>query len=144
MNETQQAITNLIERKLREGITHPGDPKRDVPPMPIALPFTPRPGQPKEMTDLLDKTVEVLAEAIVHTIVTEGDVELVPRAEAKTLRRTMGTGTPMNVVPIHCRCDVNRQDPLVVLSFTDPDCIVVDARPMLSALHKRAVECPHD
>lgn len=139
----QRDMADLIATKLRDGIIHPGDLDRDIAPTPIKLPFSTA-GMPKEMGDLLSKTVTLLSEAIVNTIVTEGDVELVPRAEVATLRITAGDAGGLRVVPIHCRCDTKRQDPLAILTVADPDCIVIDGPMVLGGLHKRSAKCPHE
>lgn len=143
--DVQRQMVDLIADKLRNGIVHPGDASRDVAPTPIALPFGRVAGRPKEMDDLLDKTATLLAEAVVHTVVTEGDVELVARAEAATMRINAGeAGSGLRVVPIHCRCDTGYRDPLAILTVADPDRIVIDGPIVLGGLAKRSPECPHE
>jgi hypothetical protein len=41
-------ITELIAAKLRSGLTHPGDPERNIPSRPIVTPFGRTAGMPKE------------------------------------------------------------------------------------------------
>lgn len=139
---TEQRVAELIADRLRKGLIHPGDPDREIPPTPLKLPFGPAPGRPPEMEKLLDRTVTLLSEAIIHTIIVDGDCEITPRAEAKSLRIAAGdkAGAP-NMVPIHCHCD--RVNPLAVLTVTDPDNIVVDGRTLLSQLARREAKCPH-
>lgn len=141
----EKQMAELVADKLRSGIVHPGDPAREIAPTPIVLPFGKTAGRPKEMENLLDKTATLLAEAIVHTIVSQGDVELVPRAQAATMRINAGeAGAGLRVVPIHCRCDAGRRDPLAILTVADPDCIVTDGQILISGLHKRKAACPHE
>lgn len=139
-----QLIAELIARKLRDGLLHPGDPERNIAPTPIALPFRTT-GMPAEMADLINDTVKLLSEAIVHAIESEGDCEIVPRADAKSLRIAAGdkAGAP-NLVPVHCRCDRDFQNPLVILTVTDPDRIVVDGRVVIANMARRSEKCPHE
>lgn len=139
-----QRIAALISAKLRDGLTHPGDPARDVPARPIALPFGKTAGMPKEMVDLVNTTTDLLAEAVVHLIETEGACELVPRDEAVTMRRAIGEGPPAALtLPVHCRCDRDLRDPLVLLKPPTNDRIVIDGPALLEGLRVRGVECPH-
>lgn len=144
MTEHEQDMIDLIAEKLRNGIVHPGDRGRGIPETPIVLPFTTRLGQPKEMTDLMDGTVKLLAEALIFAITGEGDSEIVPRTEARSLRHAAGTGPAgPTMVPIYCRCDRKFEEPLAVIPVTDPARIVVDGRAMIRELGKREVKCPH-
>ena len=139
---SDQEIIDLITTKFQTGFMHPGDPDRDIPPTPIVLPFKPSPGMPKEMGDLLSKTAKLLAECIVSTIKTEGNSEIVPKAEAAVMRRAIGEGpTGPSLLPVFCHC--NAKDPLMVLSQHDPDRVQIDGRTMLRNLHRKAVACPH-
>lgn len=137
-----EKIAKLISEALRGGLVHPGDPENDVPPVPIALPFSNRPGQPKEMTKLMDGTVKLIGEAIVHLIKTKGETELVPANEVGQLRQTAGEFEPASV-KIHCRCDTTRTNPLGVAYMTHPKELVLDGQQLISGLTQRAVGCPH-
>ena len=141
-NATEQAMADLIAKRLQKGMVHPGDPSRDIPPSPIVLPFKVA-GQPKEYADLINKTVTLLSEAVIHTLVTEGDVELTPKGEVLSLRVAAGdkAGQP-NLIPVYCNCDMN--NPLVVLSANDPRHIVVNGRSLIGGLSQRSPYCPHD
>lgn len=137
-------IAGLIAKKLREGIVHPGDPERDMPPRPIMLPFTHAPGRPQEMNDLLDETVKVLSEAIVHIIEVDGNVEMVDHTEARAMRKALGQGPEgPQAVPLHCHCDSQRVDPLAILTVDDPDVVLVDGAALIRGLSRREVKCPH-
>lgn len=141
-----ERVKRILEEKLRDGFLHPGDPERDVPPTPILLPFRPPRGAPKEMSDLMNGTVTLLAECIVAAIENDAECEIVPRAEAATMRRAVGEGPegPM-VTPVFCRCDSKRENPLAMLTVTDPDGpIIIDGPTMLRGLHRRGVNCPHE
>lgn len=142
---TQQAMAELIAKRLREGMIHPGDPDNDVGPTPIMLPFSHAPGRPKEMNDLLDATVKLLSEAIVFTIVAEGECDITPRDEVAELRMAAGEITPgTNVIPVHCHCDTSRTDPLALLTMTNPNFIVVNGPAILRGLRGRSEKCPHE
>jgi|SRR5215207_7455329 len=137
-------IERLLADALRTGLTHPGDPDRRIPPKPIVLPFGHAAGRPKEMNDLMDATVKLLSEAIVHHIETEGDSEIVPREEAIAMRRAVGEGPPApSATPVFCKCDHDRKDPLALLTITSPDYIVIDGPALIGGLTKRNVKCPH-
>lgn len=145
LTQTQQQMAELIARKLREGMIHPGDPDNDIPPQPIILPFTHAPGRPKEMNDLLDATVKMLSEAVVSTMVTEGGVDMTPRDELAELRMAAGEVAPgTNVIPVYCHCDGQRTDPLMLLTITNPNFIIVNGPHVLRGLRGRAEKCPHE
>lgn len=135
-------IVELIAAKLKSGdLVHPGDPDKDIPPTPIALPFKSVPGMPEEMTQLMDRSAQLLAEAVVSIIETDGDSEIVPRTEAKAMRKAVGEGpVGPQVVPLHCRCG---GPPLAMLSVTDPDRIIVDGSALILGLTAREAACPH-
>jgi hypothetical protein len=137
-------ITELIAAKLRSGLTHPGDPERNIPSRPIVTPFGRTAGMPKEMADLMNASTKMWAEAIVHTIETEGGCELVPREDAVEMRRAVGAGPPAALtLPVHCRCDRDLRDPLVFIAPPRNDRIVIDGPALLEGLRTRGVECPH-
>lgn len=138
---TNKPMAVKIASALREGFLHPGDPERNIKPTPILLPFKARHGMPKEMGDLMTETSELLGECIVALI--EQDDEIVPRKEAKAMRRAVGKG-PANPIatPVFCRC--NPTEPLIYLTITDPESITLDGAALLRALEGRSVECPHD
>jgi len=138
-----ERIAQLISEKLRDGIIHPGYPDRDVPPKPIMLPFKKTAGMPKEMSDLMAETAKQLAEAIVDLIEGEGNSDIVPKDEVRSMRRAAGAGDPVSTVPVYCRCNRNRDDPLAILSVTDPAAIIVDGGTLIRGLAKRSPTCPH-
>lgn len=137
-------IEAILAKALTEGFMHPGNPEQDIPPTPILLPFKPSPGMPEEMGKLMTGTVKLLSECIVATIENEGDSEIVDKPQAAAMRRAVGDGPdgPM-LVPMFCRCDTNRTNPLAVFTVTDPNSIIVEGRTFLRGLHKRAEQCPH-
>lgn len=137
-------IEELIAERLRTGIVHPGDRGRGIAPTPIALPFGAKPGMPKEMADLMDGTVKLLAEAIVHTIEKDGDCEIVPRSEVRGLRRAVGDEPIRAMLPVHCHCDTTLSEPLMVLTVIDPEHITVDGPALITGLAKRKSTCPHE
>lgn len=139
-------VQRVLAEKLRDGFLHPGDPEHDVPPTPILLPFRPPKGAPKEMADLMNGTIKLLTECIVAAIEQDADCEIVPRAEAATMRRAVGMGPEgPAITPVFCRCDTKRANPLALLTVTDPDApIVIDGPTLLRGLHRRGVDCPHE
>lgn len=138
-----ERIAELIGKALQDGIVHPGYPERDVPPRPIALPFGHTAGRPKEMQDLLDGTVKLLGEAIVHLIETDGDSDIIGREEAAQMRQAISDAPPPIATPVHCRCDRKFTDPLAMLSISDTSRIVIDGPTLLRGLSKRDPKCPH-
>jgi len=141
----RQALINLIAQRLSTGLEHPGDPARNIPPRPIALPFGKTAGMPEEMADLVNGTVTMIAEAIVYLIETDGATELVPREEARAMRDAVSEGIPEGpFVPLLCRCDRERNRPLAMLMMTSPEAIIIDGPTLIRGLHKRRVECPHE
>lgn len=140
-----QKMAELLARKLREGITHPGDPATQMPPRVIALPVFRTAGLPKEVAQQVDVTVKLLAEAIVHTIEVDGEGEIAPRAELESMRANAeDAAQDLRMLAVHCRCDGRYQDPLLMLTVTNESHIVIDGKQVLGALQQRAVECPHE
>lgn len=135
-------VEALIADALQAGFLHPGDPKRGIKPTPILLPFRPTHGMPKEMSEMMVKTAQLLAECIVSLI--EQGHDIVGKDELRGLRYT-AEQTPLSVLgtPVHCRCDVDFKDPLIVLTITDPARAVVDGRAVINALKGRDPKCPH-
>lgn len=139
-----QKIVDLLANKLREGITHPGDPAREIPPRVIQLPVFRTVGLPKEVADQVDATVKLLAEAVVHTIEVDGEGEIAPKVELANMRANADNArADLRMVAVHCRCDGRREDPLVMLTVTNESQVVVDGKQILGALVTRSVECPH-
>lgn len=136
-------IAELISKHLAEGIVHPGNPEADQAPMPILLPAFRTAGMPKEHTELVQTTVKILGEAIVHLIETEGESVIVPRDELAQLRTAVdGVDPHARSVAVYCRrCDRPRSNPLAHLVVDDP--ILIDGRQLIGMLAKREVDCPH-
>lgn len=138
---SNQRIADLIAKALQEGFIHPGDPDKGIPETPILLPFKPSPGMPKEMGDLMSGTVKLLSECIVSLIETEGDSDIVPKAEVRTMRHAFNPGDAAPRMPVYCHCD--KIIPLMVLSVRDPAHVVVDGRSLIRGLSTRGAQCPH-
>jgi hypothetical protein len=138
-------IADLIAATLPSGLTHPGDPEGNRGEMVINLPAFRTAGLPEQVAEQVSVTTTLLAEAIVHLIETAGDSEIVDREELTRLRnleaRVGGEGTRM--IPVHCRCDGGRADPLLVLTVSDRSTIVVDGKQLLKGLSRRGIDCPH-
>lgn len=138
-------IADLIAAALPSGLVHPGDPEGGRGEMVINLPAFRTTGLPEQVAEQVSVTTTLLAEAIVHLIETTGDSEIVDREELVRLRnleaRVGGEGTRM--VPVHCRCDGARSDPLLVLTVSDRPTIAVDGKQLLKGLSRRGIDCPH-
>lgn len=140
-----QKMAELLATKLREGITHPGDPATEMPARVITLPVFRTVGLPKEVAEQVDLTVKLLAEAIVHTIEVDGEGEIAPRAELANIRANAeNAASEVRMMAVHCRCDGKRQDPLLMLAVTNEAQITVDGKQVLGALSQRSIECPHE
>lgn len=74
-------IAELIADRLAKGLFHPGDPETEQAPMTIRLPMFRTVAAPPEVTRQVDLTVKLIAEAIVHLIETDGQSDIVPRAQ---------------------------------------------------------------
>lgn len=137
-------IAELIALRLKEGLTHPGKPEADVPARPVVLAAFKAPvGAPQEMNDLMAETAKLIAEAIVHLIETEGESEIVPKTEVKTMKLAAGDlGDGQRTVVVECRyC----HEALAGLTAgPDPDRLVIDARGFLRGLAARTPQCPHE
>lgn len=141
---TNQRIADMITQKLlSNGLVHPGDPVAGRPPMPIVLPVFGRAGMSKEMADLSNAMAKLLGEAIVHAIETDGASVIVDRQEAIDLQAVADTSPGSKVVPVHCRCDRNRTDPLMHITVDGKPRIMVDGKQLIGSLSKRNPDCPH-
>lgn len=135
-------IEELIAQKLREGFVHPGNEANDYQPTPILLPFKNSAGMPDEYAKLLNATATNLSECIVALIEGEGGCEIVPKGEARTLRRAAGDKMP-TMMKVYCRCDQKRNDPLMILSVSDPENVVIDGPTLIRGLNRREAKHPH-
>jgi hypothetical protein len=134
------AIANLVAEKMRNGLVHPGNRDEGKPATPLALPFGQVAGRPKEHQDLINGSVQMMAEAIVHTIETDGNVEFVDRGELAALRHAAGDTDLANTsMPVYCRCGTL----LMVLSVIDPGNVRVDGPSLLRSFEQLGNACPH-
>jgi hypothetical protein len=136
-------VAELIAKGLREGLTRPGQPNAPR----ILLPQFRTAGMPKEMAELADETATLLGEAIAGLIETEGGVEMIAKDDIAQLReeaRSVEHDSARRVVPIHCRCDKARSQPLAILTVTDSPAIVVDGKQLIGSLAALSPECPHE
>lgn len=136
-------IVGLIAKGLREGFTTPGKPNAAK----ILLPQFRTTGMPKEMAELADETATLLGEAIAGLIESEG-VEMIAKEEIAQLREAARTiehdDSARRVIPIYCRCDKARSQPLAIITVTDSPAIVIDGKQMIGSLAKLSPECPHE
>ncbi len=91
----------------------------------------------------MNGTVKLLAEALVHVIESEGGCEIIPRSQLRELQHAVGDAPVQQMLPVHCHCDTARTDPLMVLTVTNPDYIVVNGPALVGGLAARTVACPH-
>jgi hypothetical protein len=134
-------IAGLIAKGLREGLSRPGQPDAAR----ILLPQFRTAGMPKEMAELADETATLLGEAIAGLIETEGGVEMIAKNDIAQLREEANSAdSARRVVPIHCRCDVNRSRPLAILTVTDAPAIIIDGGQLIGNLAALSPECPHE
>lgn len=140
-------IAALISEKLRTGIDHPGDVTSDQAAMPIILPAFRAAGMPPEMAELVNRTADLLGEAIVHTIETEGKTRLVPvdeQGQMKAAEMSPAQLPPVNrIIGVYCRCDRSRSNPLLMLTITEDNHVIIDGKQLLNGLAQRSAECPH-
>lgn len=143
---TNRKIAAMITDALVEGrLMHPGDPARNMPARPIILPIFRTEGLPKENADLVTATAKFLGEAIVHLIEVEGGMSMVPTNELVEMRELTTPEAPgRRNVTVHCTCDPDRSDPLMVLRIDSSDHVTIDARQLIGVLRERSVEHPHE
>lgn len=137
-------VAGLIAKGLREGLTTPGQPNAAK----ILLPQFRTTGMPKEMAELADETATLLGEAIAGLIEAEGEVEMIAREDLAELRERARSiehdDSSKRVIPIYCRCDKTRSQPLAIITVTDSPHIVIDGNQMIANLSKLSPECPHE
>ena len=137
-------VAGLIAKGLREGFTTPGKPNAAK----ILLPQFRTAGMPKEMSELADETATLLGEAIAGLIESEGGVEMVAKEDIDQLREAARIieqdDSARRVIPIYCRCDSSRSQPLAVITVTDSPAIIIDGKQMIGNLVKLSPECPHE
>lgn len=86
---TNTDIAELISDRLTNGLQHPGYPGTDQPPVLIRLPLFKTAGLPPDFYTQIEETVKMLGEAIVHTIETDGESVIIPKAELDALREEL-------------------------------------------------------
>ena len=145
-----ERITTFLAERLAAGLWHPGDPAKDQKPKLIPLPGLASSGIPPEMAEQFAQeaglpsanVAQLVAEAIVNVIETDGETEMVPRAELQQLRAqaaTFAANPPAGqMVTVCCHC--SPAEPLAELSLGRPQVMTSGA-----ALRKRIDEvckCP--
>lgn len=136
-------IAALISEHLIKGLIHPGDPDDNRPPAPIVLPPFRTVGMEPQMRELAEKTADLLAEAIVHLIETEGNTDLISREEQARAIATARPVEPARTVALHCRCDSSFTNPLAILTVTDSPHVVINGKQLIQGLTAREAACPH-
>ena len=139
-----KVVAELISAKLSSGLTCPADPEFNPKETDIVLPAFRTAGMPDEVVKQVGVMSSMLGRAIVH-LIESSNFEIVDRAEIVRLRNLEAAagGQRSRVVPVHCRCDRERRDPLLVLTATDDPVVVIDGRQLIRGLAGRTSECPH-
>lgn len=137
-------VASLIAKGLREGLATPSQPNAAK----ILLPQFRTAGMPKEMAELADETATLLGEAIAGLLETEGGIEMIAKEDIAQLREDARTiehdDSARRVIPIHCRCDKTRSQPIAIITVTDSPTIVIDGKQLIGSLSKLSPECPHE
>lgn len=74
-------LSELIARKLSEGLYFPGDMENGQAPVTLRLPFFRAVGRAPQEVQQIDLMTKWIAESIVHLIQTEGQCDIIPRNE---------------------------------------------------------------
>ena len=82
-------MAELISDRLANGLQHPGYPDTEQPSTVIRLPLFRTAGMPNEVLEQVNETVKMIGEAIIYTIETEGESEIIRRAELDALRKEL-------------------------------------------------------
>jgi len=132
------AIVDLIATALSGGLPHSGNAKENDPAKVLGLAAFRSIGRSPEEAKLITVGTRMIAEAIVQLI--ENDHEIINRNELRMLQEPHQPVVP--VVPVHCRCDGTRTDPLAMLTINGPVALV-DGKQLIGGLSKREAACPH-
>lgn len=94
-------IAELLASRLGEGMSHPGNPDKGQPPTLIPLPGFRTTGLPEEQAKAYQGAAQAFGEAVVFTIETDGESEIVPKSELAQLRAA--EAEPGDAVPVACQ-----------------------------------------
>ena len=123
---SNRPVIELLSSRLAKGLIHPGDQKQKL----ITLPGLSSTGIPPEMAKHFAEQAgfptsdapQLIAEAIIHLLETDCQLELVPKTEMAQLRAEAATLDDINptapTVAVHCTC--NRKEPLLTLAMGRP------------------------
>lgn len=90
----------LIASHLPTGLPHPGNPAENRPPTLIPLPGFRTAGMPDDMAKAVTATAQLIGEAIINLLETDGHYELVDASQAQQRRTTIAG---MENTIIRCR-----------------------------------------
>ena len=146
------AAARLIAERLPAGLVHPGD--GSTKPTPIPLPGLASTGIPPEQAKHFARQAglpagnapTLIGEAIVHLLETEldGGSTIIANTELAALRQAAADApSGIRTIALHCQCDRTQSDPLLELRIGKTDKTIINAKPLLAALHARSVDCPH-
>lgn len=137
-------IAQRIAQQLREGsLTHPGNPDTGVPPKPLMMAAFRSAGMPQQQAELVNKTVDLIGEAIVAAI--EETHDIVPHGEVAIMQAAVDENPPKRrTISVHCRCDRRREDPLMMITVDAVEpMVVISGKQLLEGLAHRESACPH-
>lgn len=118
-------LATLIATQLRNGITHPGDDTQ--PPHTIHLPAFRTTGMPPQLAEHVNTTTQHFAQAILHAI-TQAGYRITNTPEPDN--------DPTTPTTLTCRrCNT----PLATFTRT-----TIDGGQLITHLHNKAVQCPHN
>lgn len=151
---TNQAAVELLAARLASGLVHPGDPDHERPPVALSLPGLSSTGIPPEMAEHFateaglphNDAPRLLAEAIVTLLETElaGGSTIIADADLAALRRDAADApTGKRMIAVHCNCDNTLTSPLLELTVSNSDRVIVNGGRLLRALAARNPDCPH-
>lgn len=140
-----QRAADHIATQLREGLTHPGDGKPFVLPMPMFRTT----GMPAEQLEHYAKQAglphgdmaKLAGEAIVHTLENDGKT-IIDDGELNALRARADAQPPVGQQMIRLRCNVCH-NPLFRLSVADVNNPTVNGPHLFEQLAKINPACPH-
>lgn len=135
-----QPIADLIAQRLTRGLPHPGTDNQ--PAATITLPGLSTVGMTEQQaTEFVGDFTQLIGEAVVCLIETDGGSQIVPTDELKQLRSTAAraAGTEPQTINITCHCGT-----VLMQIMAISDTHKVDGSTLIKALVARNPDCPHE
>ena len=146
-----RAAAALLADRLPAGLVHPGD--EHTKPTPLPLPGLASTGIPPEMAAEFANEAglpnadpaRLVAEAIIACLEElDGGSTLIANTELAALRQAAADAPDhTRTVAWHCTCDHMLNNPLLELAVGIDNRVIINAKPILAALHTRSIDCPH-